>query len=82
MYIFMEDTLEISSQLPGTNELNLCVYVAGSLGMAIVLALSRSVGMAQLAGGRMLPEFLANKMKAGDVMCGMYWKKFGQKPPE
>jgi len=63
------------------NKSALVEYKAGSLSMAIVLALSKSIGMAQLAGGRILPDFLANKMKAADCMASSYWKKFGAKPP-
>jgi len=56
------------------------VYKPG-IPMAMVLALGRNIGMAQLMNGTVLPEFLAGKMKAPDVMTGASWKSFGQTPP-
>jgi len=57
-------------------------YKANTLPLAMVLALGKCIGMAQLMSGTILPEFLANKMKAPDVMTKTTWKSFGQTPPK
>lgn len=55
--------------------------LSGSLPFALVLAFGRNSGLTQFAGGSIMWESLAKKMKASGMQIDMIWKTFNQKPP-